>query len=118
MDVEDMSWDEAWDLTQQTVSYTNHTVLPEALEKWSVDLLGQLLPRHLKIIYDINFLFLKEIEKKYPGNVDKLRVMSIIEEGHPRMVPFLPYLTHPPDPNGKFSHCHQSSRKRSSSHPQ
>jgi starch phosphorylase len=79
-------WNEAWNITNRTFAYTNHTVLPEALEKWSVDLMGALLPRHMRLIYDINHYFLQEVEKKWPGDVEKLRRMSIIEEGSPRMV--------------------------------
>ncbi len=79
-------WNEAWAITNRTFAYTNHTVLPEALEKWSVDLMGALLPRHLRLIYDINHFFLQEVEKKWPGDMEKLRRMSIIEEGSPRMV--------------------------------
>jgi len=86
IDFEGLSWEEAWDICGRTFAYTNHTVLPEALEKWSVDLLAHLLPRHMRIIYDINHYFLLEIEKKWPGDDDKLRTMSVIEEGTPRMV--------------------------------
>lgn len=81
-------WDEAWAITCQTMAYTNHTLLPEALEKWSVRLIGQLLPRILDIIYEINSRFLQEVAQKWPGDVDRQRRMSIIEEGdepHVRM---------------------------------
>jgi len=86
--IDDMGcqWKEAWELVNRVFAYTNHTVLPEALEKWSVDLMGNLLPRHMRLIYDINFYFLQEVEKRWPGDVDKLRKLSIIEEGSPRMV--------------------------------
>lgn len=86
LDQENCEWDEAWNITTRTFAYTNHTVLPEALEKWSVPLMERLLPRHLRVIYDINFHFLKSVEEKHPGDQEKLRRMSIIEEGNPRMV--------------------------------
>ncbi len=88
IDDEELSWEDAWNLTKSTFAYTNHTVLPEALEKWSVDLLDHLLPRLMKIIYDINYYFLKEVETLFPGDLGKLQRMSIIEEGSPRMVNF------------------------------
>jgi glycogen phosphorylase len=70
----------------KTCAYTNHTVLPEALERWSVELMGNLLPRHLEIIYLFNHLFLEQVKKKYPGNMDKLSKMSFIEESTPKMI--------------------------------
>ena len=76
-----MSWDEAWDITSQTMAYTNHTLLPEALEKWPVALFETLLPRLLQIIYEINAHFLKEVSRKWPGDTEKQTSMSIIEEG-------------------------------------
>lgn len=81
MDEENLEWDQAWGLTTQVFSYTNHTVLPEALEKWSTDLLGRLLPRHLEIIYEINKLFLIDVAAKYPGDAERLSRMSMVEEG-------------------------------------
>ena len=75
-------WDEAWEITCQTMAYTNHTLLPEALEKWPVRLVGELLPRILDIVYEINARFLKEVAHKWPGDTDRQRRMSIIEEGH------------------------------------
>ncbi len=81
LDDERMPWELAWDLTRRTFAYTNHTVMAEALEKWPVPMLQSLLPRHMDIIFDINQRFLEEIRKAYPGDVDKLRRMSIIEEG-------------------------------------
>jgi len=86
IDVENLSWNEAWEITVKTFAYTNHTVLPEALEKWSVDMLERLLPRHMRLIYDINHRFLEQIGKIWPGDVEKMRAMSIIEEGSRRMV--------------------------------
>jgi len=81
IDVYDMPWDNAWEITCDTMAYTNHTLLPEALEKWSVPLFEQLLPRLLEIIYEINSRYLKVVARKWPGDSDKLKRMSIIEEG-------------------------------------
>jgi len=86
LDVEKLSWDQAWAICSKTFAYTNHTVLPEALETWPVDLIGRLLPRHLEIIYEINHRFLQEVAARHPGDVDRLGRMSIIEEGHERRV--------------------------------
>lgn len=80
VDIEGLPWDEAWKITVKTCAYTNHTVLPEALERWPCSMLESILPRHMQIIYHINFLHLEEIKKKYPGNWDKLRSLSLIEE--------------------------------------
>ncbi|KAL3267100.1 hypothetical protein HHI36_011240 [Cryptolaemus montrouzieri] len=80
VDVEGLSWEKAWNITVKTCAYTNHTVLPEALERWPVSMLESILPRHLEIIYHINFLHLKNVEKKWPGNMDRMRDMSLIEE--------------------------------------
>lgn len=80
VDIEGLSWEKAWDITVRTCAYTNHTVLPEALERWPVSLLECILPRHMEIIYHINFLHLQEVEKKYPGDLDRMRRMSLIEE--------------------------------------
>lgn len=86
IDQEGLEWDEAWNIVTHTFGYTNHTVLPEALEKWSVPLFQNLLPRHLQIIYDINLFFLQSVEKKFPNDRDLLTRVSIIEESHPKMV--------------------------------
>ena len=80
VDKEGVPWDTAWDLCVKTFAYTNHTILPEALEKWPVELLGRLLPRHLQIIYEINRRFLEKITDLYPGDQERLTRMSIIEE--------------------------------------
>jgi starch phosphorylase len=80
MDHEGLEWDQAWGITVRTFAYTNHTVLPEALERWSVALLGHLLPRHLQIIYEINARFLGEVSQRYPGDLERLARMSLIEE--------------------------------------
>lgn len=80
VDLEKLDWHEAWDIVTKTFSYTNHTVMQEALEKWPVGLFGHLLPRHLEIIYDINWFFLQDVAKKFPKDVDLLSRISIIEE--------------------------------------
>ncbi|KAM4778609.1 glycogen phosphorylase, liver form [Cyanocitta cristata] len=81
VDIEKLPWDKAWDITKRTFAYTNHTVLPEALERWPVDLVEKLLPRHLQIIYEINQRHLDHIASLFPNDVDRLRRMSLIEEG-------------------------------------
>ncbi|GAA5953375.1 hypothetical protein JCM3765_005018 [Sporobolomyces pararoseus] len=86
VDEEGQDWDSAWDIVVKTFGYTNHTVMPEALEKWSVPLLNHVIPRHLQIIFDINAFFLQEVAKRYPGDHGKLARMSLIEEGYPKMV--------------------------------
>jgi starch phosphorylase len=86
VDQEGMDWDEAWDICVKTFAYTNHTILSEALEKWSADLLGKVLPRHLQIIYEINRCFLEGVADRYPGDSDRLRRMSLIEENAVRQV--------------------------------
>lgn len=86
LDEHQLEWDYAWDLTQRTFAYTNHTLLSEALEKWPVSLFGRLLPRHLEIIYDINQHFLDEVRQKYTGDASKLARMSLIEEGQEKQV--------------------------------
>jgi starch phosphorylase len=82
MDEHAMTWEDAWSITSRTVAYTNHTLLPEALERWSVSMFGRLLPRLLEIIYEINARFLKDVAQHWPGDVERQRRMSIIEEGH------------------------------------
>uniref|UniRef100_A0A8C6TPF6 Alpha-1,4 glucan phosphorylase n=1 Tax=Neogobius melanostomus TaxID=47308 RepID=A0A8C6TPF6_9GOBI len=86
VDVEKLLWDQAWDIVVHTCAYTNHTVLPEALERWPVDLFHNLLPRHLEIIYEINRRHLERIGKLYPGDMDRLRRMSLIEEGNVKKI--------------------------------
>ncbi|XP_059497433.1 glycogen phosphorylase, muscle form [Stegostoma tigrinum] len=81
VDIEHLSWEKAWDVTTRTCAYTNHTVLPEALERWPVHLFESLLPRHLTIIYEINRRHLENVARIYPGDNDRLRRMSLIEEG-------------------------------------
>ncbi len=81
-----MEWEPAWNITQKTLAYTNHTLLSEALEKWPVGLLEHVLPRHLQIIYEINHRFLGEIAALWPGDTDRLGRMSLIEEGAEKQV--------------------------------
>ena len=86
VDIEHLNWDKAWDITVACMGYTNHTVLPEALERWGVPVLERLLPRHLQIIYEINGRFLREVAARYPGDLGRLNRMSIIEEGPEKKV--------------------------------
>ncbi|RMC07771.1 hypothetical protein DUI87_15240 [Hirundo rustica rustica] len=81
VDVEKVDWDKAWEITKRTCAYTNHTVLPEALERWPVSMFEKLLPRHLEIIYALNQMHLDRVAALYPGDIDRLRRMSVIEEG-------------------------------------
>ena len=81
-----LPWDHAWEITQQTLAYTNHTVLAEALEKWPVALLEHVIPRHLQIIYEINHRFLGKVAALHSGDTDLLRRMSLIEEGDTKLV--------------------------------
>ncbi len=76
-----LGWDEAWDLTRRTLAYTNHTLLPEALERWPLHYFQQLLPRHLEIIFEINRRFLDDARRRYPGDEDRIGRLSLIEEG-------------------------------------
>lgn len=86
IDIEALGWDDAWNIVTHTFGYTNHTVLPEALEKWSVPLVQNLLPRHLQIIYEINMRFLQMVEKKFANGREMLSSVSIIEESQPQMI--------------------------------
>jgi starch phosphorylase len=86
VDKYDMPWEQAWDITRQAFSYTNHTLLPEALEKWSVPLFASVLPRHLEIIYEINRRFLDTVRVRYPGDTGKVARLSLIDEGGERYV--------------------------------
>ena len=80
LDREGLEWEDAWDLTVRTFGYTNHTLMPEALERWSVHLFETILPRHLQIIYEINRRFLREIATRFPGDNDRIARMSLIQE--------------------------------------
>jgi starch phosphorylase len=88
VDHEGLGWEQAWHITTTSTGYTNHTILPEALEKWPADMFARLLPRHLQIIYEINAKFMREVASRYPLDVERMRRMSIIEESdhkHVRM---------------------------------
>jgi starch phosphorylase len=86
LDEAHLGWDEAWNLTQRTLAYTNHTLLPEALEKWPLEWFELLLPRHLEIIYEINRRFLDAVRARYPGDDARVARMSLIEEGSAKHV--------------------------------
>jgi starch phosphorylase len=86
VDIHHLEWDRAWSITTRTFSYTNHTLMPEALETWLVSLVESVLPRHLQIIYEINQRFLLEVTHHFPGDNELLRRMSIIDETHGRRV--------------------------------
>jgi len=86
VDEQELGWDEAWKVTRATFAYTNHTLLPEALEKWTVDLFGSLLPRHLEIVFEINRRFLDEVGAAFPGDEARMARLSLIDESGPRYV--------------------------------
>ena len=86
VDREELSWDKAWELTKDSFAYTLHTLLPEALERWPLPLLEKVLPRHVQIIFEINRRWLEEVDRHFPGNKEKQRILSIIEEGEPKLV--------------------------------
>jgi starch phosphorylase len=86
VDEKSMLWDQAWEITRATMAYTNHTLLPEALERWPVPLFERVLPRHLQILYEINHRFLQEVAARHPGDAGKLSRMSLIEESSPKQV--------------------------------
>jgi starch phosphorylase len=88
LDEAQLGWDQAWDITRRTLAYTNHTLLPEALEKWPVRWFEHLLPRHLEIIYEINRRLIDDVRSKFPGDEDRVARVSLIEAGaitHVRM---------------------------------
>ena len=82
VDIHGVEWEKAWDITQKTISYTNHTIMPEALERWPVSMFARLLPRHLEIIYDINATFLTEARARFPGDAARIARMSLIDESY------------------------------------
>ncbi len=86
IDEHHLEWDTAWDITTRTMAYTNHTLLPEALERWPVNMFGRLLPRVLEIIYEINARFLNEVAQRWPGDKARIARMSIIEEGYEQYI--------------------------------
>jgi len=86
VDEYDFQWQAAWEITTKTFAYTNHTLMPEALECWGIDLFEKLLPRHMQIIYEINAHFLRSVSLMFPGDNERLQRMSIIEEGHPKKI--------------------------------
>ncbi|KAF3886459.1 MULTISPECIES: glycogen/starch/alpha-glucan phosphorylase [Nostocales] len=86
IDTHQLGWDEAWDITQKSFGFTNHTLLPEALERWPISVFGRLLPRHLEIIFEINQRFLDKVRSQYPGDDGKLSRLSLIEEGAEKQV--------------------------------
>ena len=86
VDENSMEMTHAWNLIKKVFSYTNHTILPEALEKWSVDVIQKLLPRHLELIYKINFFFIESIKNTYSGDENKLRSLSLVEESFPKQI--------------------------------
>ena len=81
-----LGWDQAWDLTKKTLAYTNHTLLPEALEKWPVELFEMFIPRHLEIIYEINRRLLDEVRVRFPGDEGRVQRVSLVEEGSQRKI--------------------------------
>ena len=85
-DVEGLTWEKSWNIVTRTFAYTNHTLLPEALERWSVPLMRKVLPRHMELIFEINSRHLIEVEKRWPGDNDKKRECSLIEENHVQAV--------------------------------
>ena len=86
MDQEGLGWDEAWDITVRTMGYTNHTLMPEALEKWTLPMMEKILPRHMQIIFEINRRFLSQAVSFFPMQPEKIAKVSIIEESNPKMV--------------------------------
>src|SRR5262249_41068344 len=86
LDQAKLGWDEAWDLTVRTLAYTNHTLLPEALEKWPVRFFELVCPRLLEIVYEINRRFLTDVQRRYPADTARVGRMSLIEENSGRQV--------------------------------
>src|SRR6202166_4624170 len=86
VDEEQMDWDRAWRITKNTFAYTNHTLLPEALEKWPLGMFGSVLPRHLEIIFEINRRFINDLKNLYPGDEYIVRNLSLIDEEGERYV--------------------------------
>src|SRR5260370_35298085 len=83
IDEHEIEWDEAWEITQATCGYTNHTLMPEALERWSVEMFERILPRHLQILYEINRRFLQKGSARWPDDHGRQQRKSLIDEGSP-----------------------------------
>jgi starch phosphorylase len=86
LDQAHLPWDRAWDITVRTLAYTNHTLLPEALEKWPIELFEILIPRHLEIVYEVNRRFLDDVRRRYPGDETRVARVSLVEEGQVRKI--------------------------------
>jgi len=86
LDQAHLGWEQAWDLTKKTLAYTNHTLLPEALEKWPIELFETLIPRHLEIIYEINRRLMDEVRLRFPGDTERAARVSLVEEGSQRKI--------------------------------
>ena len=86
LDEAHLAWEEAWDLTQRTLAYTNHTLLPEALERWPVEWMELLIPRHLEIIFEINRRLLDDVRARFPGDIGRIARMSLVEEGQTKQI--------------------------------
>lgn len=86
VDEEGLDYEFAFGLVYKSFAYTNHTILPEALETWGVDLLGNLLPRHLELLYYINYIFMERVAKKYPGEFELMSKLSLVEESTPKKI--------------------------------
>ena len=86
VDQHDLPWEKAWDITEATIGYTNHTLMAEALERWPVPLMEHVVPRHLQIVYEINGRFLEQVSSRWPGDIPRLTRMSTIQEGDPKQI--------------------------------
>jgi starch phosphorylase len=86
IDEHEVNWEDAWEITQASCGYTNHTLMPEALERWPIDMFGQVLPRHLQILHEINHRFLRQVADRWPGDQQRLQRMSLVEESTPQLV--------------------------------
>src|SRR5204862_1229600 len=86
LDEANLGWDQAWNLAVRTLAYTNHTLLPEALEKWPLAWFERMLPRHLEIIFEINRRLLDDVRARFPGDEERIKRMSLIEDGAERRV--------------------------------
>lgn len=112
IDEHDLGWDQAWSTTCATFAYTNHTLLPEALEKWTVDLFGTLLPRHLEIVFEINRRFLDEGRSAFPGDTSRVARLSLIDESGSRYVRMALSRASAATPSTASRKCTQSCSRR------